>query len=139
VNPCNERDMWPVVESRIVIIPPLYKSPIGRPPKKRKKSNDDIIRKAAGVKVVVLVKQKVSGQAASATNISGQVVGARKVSGKAVGSRKVSGQAADARKASSQPSAAQSTSKQGPMQGFQGPIAGPAYGSQRKTKKFVHL
>nr|GEV56466.1 hypothetical protein [Tanacetum cinerariifolium] len=27
VNPCNKRDMWPVVESRTVTIPPLYKPP----------------------------------------------------------------------------------------------------------------
>ncbi|GKC62956.1 mutator type transposase [Tanacetum coccineum] len=150
VNPCNGRDMWLVVESRIVIIPPLYKPPIGRPPKKRKKSNDEIVSQSASSgklfkkgKSVSYGKcgnvgnnrkgcrgqgggssqagaRKVSGQAASATNVSGQAVGARKVSGKAVGSRKVSGQAADARKASSQPSAAQSTSKQRPMKGFQG-------------------
>ncbi|GJU69080.1 mutator type transposase [Tanacetum coccineum] len=47
VNPCNGRDMWPVVESRTVIIPPLYKPPIGRPPKKRKKSNDEIASQSA--------------------------------------------------------------------------------------------
>ncbi|GKA75436.1 mutator type transposase [Tanacetum coccineum] len=169
VNPCNRRDMWPVVESRIVIIPPLYKPLIGRPPKKRKKSNDEITSQSASSgkisrkgKSVSCGKcgnvvhnrkgysgqggsssqagaRKVSGQSASATNVSGQAAGARKVSGQAVGSRKVSGQAADARKASSQPSAAQSIAKQGPRQGFQGPIAGPASGSQRKTKKLVDL
>ncbi|GJT31020.1 mutator type transposase [Tanacetum coccineum] len=93
--------------------------------------------------------RKVSGQAASATNVSGQAAGSRKVSGQAAGAtnisgqaagaRKVSGQAADARKASSQPSIAQSIAKQGPKQGFQGLIAGPASGSQRKTKKLVDL
>ncbi|GJT01572.1 hypothetical protein Tco_0822741 [Tanacetum coccineum] len=83
--------------------------------------------------------RKVSSQAVGATNVSGQAAGARKVYGQAAGSRKVSGQAADARKASSQPNAAQSTAKQGPRQGFQGPIAGPASGSQRKTKKLVDL
>ncbi|GJZ83674.1 mutator type transposase [Tanacetum coccineum] len=93
--------------------------------------------------------RKVSSQAAGATNVSGQAVGARKVSsqaagatnvsGQAAGARKVTGQAADARKASSQPNEAQSTSKQGPRQGFQGPIACPASGSQRKTKKLMDL
>ncbi|GJV66401.1 mutator type transposase [Tanacetum coccineum] len=179
VNPCNGRDMWPVVESRTVIIPPLYKPPIGRPPKKRKKSNDEIASQSAssgklfrkgesvscgkcdnvghnrkgcrgqGGGSSQAGARKVSGQAAGATNVSGQAAGARKVSGQAVGAtnvsgqaagaRKVSGQVADARKASSQPSAAQSTAKQGPRQGFQGPIAGPASGSQRKTKKLVDL
>ncbi|GKE98031.1 mutator type transposase [Tanacetum coccineum] len=187
VDPCNERDMWPVVESRTVIIPSLYKPPIGRTPKKRKKSNDEITSQSASSdklsrkgKSVGYGKcsnvghnrkgyrgqggsssqagaRKVSGQAAGATNLSGQAAGARKVSGQAVGAtnvsgqadgarkvsgqaaglRKVSGQAADARKASSQPSAAQSTANQGPRKGFQGPIAGPASGSQRKTKKLV--
>nr|GEW33122.1 hypothetical protein [Tanacetum cinerariifolium] len=191
-------DMWPVVESRTVIIPPLYKPLIGRLPKKRKKSNDKIASQsvssgklsrkgksiscgkydnmghnrkgcrgqggsssqagarkvssqavsatnvsgeAAGARKVsgqavgatnivgqAVGARKVFGQAAGATNVSGQVIGARKVSGQAAGSRKVSGQAADARKASSQPSAVQSVAKQGLRQGFQGPIAGPAYG-----------
>ncbi|GKD67962.1 hypothetical protein Tco_1322052, partial [Tanacetum coccineum] len=83
--------------------------------------------------------RKVYGQAIGATNVSGQADGARKVSGQAVGATNVSGQAVDARKASSQPSAAQSTAKQGPRQGFQGRIAGPTSGSQRKTKKLVDL
>ncbi|GKD16441.1 hypothetical protein Tco_1205599, partial [Tanacetum coccineum] len=179
VNPCNGRDMWPIVDSRTVIIPPLYKPPISRPPKKRKKSNDEIASQSASSgklsrkgKSVSYGKcgnvghnrkgcrgqgggssqagaRKVSGQAAGATNVSGQAAGARKVfgqavgatnvSGQAAGARKVSGQVADARKASSQPSAAQSTAKQGPRQGFQGPIAGPASGSQRKTKKLVDI
>ncbi|GJV40527.1 mutator type transposase [Tanacetum coccineum] len=46
-NPYNGRDMLPVVESRTVIIPPLYKPPVGRPPKKRKKSNDEIASQSA--------------------------------------------------------------------------------------------
>ncbi|GJW01130.1 hypothetical protein Tco_1556381, partial [Tanacetum coccineum] len=65
--------------------------------------------------------------------------GVRKVSGQAAGARNISGQAAGAKKASSQPSAAQSLANQGPRQGFQGPIAGPASGSQRKTKKLVDI
>ncbi|GJX68806.1 mutator type transposase [Tanacetum coccineum] len=159
VNPCNGRDMWPVVESRTVIIPPLYKPPIGRPPKKRKKSNDEIASQSASSGKLSRKGKSVScgkcgnvghnrkgcrGQGggssqAGATNVSGQAAGARMVSGQAAGAKKVSGQAADARKASSQPSAAQSTAKQGPRQGFQRPIAGPAFGSQRKTKKLVDL
>ncbi|GJT78832.1 mutator type transposase [Tanacetum coccineum] len=209
VNPCNRRDMWPVVESRTVIIPPLYKLPIGRPPNKRKKSNGEIASQSAsssklsrkgksvscgkcgnvghnrkdyrgqgggssqaGARKVfgqaagatnvfgqAVGARKVSGQAAGATNVSGQAAGARKVSGQvagatnvsgqaagarmvsgqAAGAKKVSGQVVDARKASSQPNAVQSTIKQGPRQGFQGPIAGPASGSQRKTKKLMDL
>ncbi|GKE22239.1 hypothetical protein Tco_1433751, partial [Tanacetum coccineum] len=123
VNPCNGRDVWLVVESRTVIIPPLYKPPVGRSPK----SNDEV-----------------ASQSDSSGKLSrkGKAVSCGKcgnVSGQAAGARNVSDQAAGARKASSQPSAAQSTSNQGPRQGFQGPIAGPASGSQRKTKKFVDL
>nr|GEY62097.1 hypothetical protein [Tanacetum cinerariifolium] len=49
VYPCNGKDIWPVVESRTVIllIQPLYKPLIGRPPKKRKKSNDEIASQSA--------------------------------------------------------------------------------------------
>ncbi|GJR58588.1 mutator type transposase [Tanacetum coccineum] len=61
-----------------------------------------------------------------ARKVSSQAVGSRKVSGQAAGARNVSGQATSVSKASSQPSAAQSTTNQGPRQGFQGPIAGPA-------------
>ncbi|GJS40493.1 hypothetical protein Tco_0565536 [Tanacetum coccineum] len=130
VNPCNGRDMWPVVESRTVIIPPLYKPLIGRPPKKRKKSNDEIASQSASScklsrkgKLVSCGKcgnvghnrkgcrgqgggssqagaRKVSGQAAGATNVSGQAVRVRKVFGQALGATNVSGQAADARKVS---------------------------------------
>ncbi|GJR85273.1 hypothetical protein Tco_0209284 [Tanacetum coccineum] len=110
VNPCNGRDMWPVVESRTVIIPPLYKPPIGRPPKKRKTYDEieslsaspgKLSRKGKSVSCGKCGNvghnrkgcrgqgggssqagaRKVSGQAAGATNVSGQVVGARKVSG----------------------------------------------------------
>ncbi|GKD88187.1 zinc finger BED domain-containing protein RICESLEEPER 2 [Tanacetum coccineum] len=169
VNPCNERDIWPIVESRIVIIPPLYKPPIGKPPKKRKKSNDEIASQSASSgklsrkgKSVSCGKcgnvghnkkgcrgqgggssqagaRKVSGQAAGATNVSGQAAGARKVSGQAVGATNVSGQAAGARKVSGQAAGSRKVSGQAAGQGFQGPIAGPASGSQRKTKKLVDL
>ncbi|GJV65436.1 hypothetical protein Tco_1476264 [Tanacetum coccineum] len=159
VNPCNGRDMWPIVESRTVIIPPLYKPPIGRPPKKRKKSNDEIASQSASSGKLSRKGKSVScgkcgnvghnmkgcrGQGGGssqtgAMKVSSQAVGSRKVFGQAAGARNVSGQAAGARKASSQPSAAQSTANQGPRQGFQGPIAGPASGSQRKTKKLMDL
>nr|GEW82121.1 zinc finger BED domain-containing protein RICESLEEPER 2 [Tanacetum cinerariifolium] len=132
VNPCNERDMWPVGESRTVIIPPLYKPLIGRPPKKRKKSNDEIASQSASPgklsrkgKSLSCGKcgnvghnrkgcrgqgdgssqagaRKVSGQAAGTTNVSGQPASARKVYGQAAGAKNVSGQAAGARKVSSQ-------------------------------------
>ncbi|GJT92420.1 mutator type transposase [Tanacetum coccineum] len=133
VNPCNGRDMWPVVESRTIIIPPLYKPPIGRPPKKRNKSNDEIASQSAS-----------SGKLSRKGNCwckegLWQAVGATNVSGQAAGARKVFGQAADAWKASSQPSATQSTAKQGPRQDFQGPIVGLASGSQRNTKKLMDL
>nr|GEX77424.1 hypothetical protein [Tanacetum cinerariifolium] len=130
VDPYNGMDMWPIVESKTVVIPPLYKPPIGRPPMKRKKSNDEIASQSASSgklsrkgKSVSCGKygnvghnrkgckgqgggssqggaRKVSGQAAGAKNVSGQAVGARKVSGEAPGATNVSGQAADAMKVS---------------------------------------
>ncbi|GJU03619.1 mutator type transposase, partial [Tanacetum coccineum] len=126
VNPCNRRDMWPVVESRTVIIPPLYKPLVDRPPKKRKKSNDKIASQSASSGKLSRKGKSVSygkcgnvdhnrkgcrGQGggssqAGARKVSGQAVGSRKFSGQAAGARNVSSQAAGARKASSQPSAA---------------------------------
>nr|GEU91700.1 transposase, mutator type [Tanacetum cinerariifolium] len=135
VNPCNRKDMWPIVESRTVIIPPLYKPLIGRPPKKRKKSNDKIASQSASSGKLSRKGKSVSygkcgnvghnrkgcrGQGggssqAGARKVFGQAAGLRKVSGQA-GARYVSGQAAGARKASSQPSVAQSPANQGPRQ-----------------------
>ncbi|GJS90775.1 zinc finger, CCHC-type containing protein [Tanacetum coccineum] len=126
VNPYNGRDMWPVVESRTVIIPPLYKPSVGKPLKKRKKSNDDIASQSASSGNLSRKGKSVScgkcgnvghnkkgfrGQGgvpsqAGARNVSSQAVGSRKVSSQAAGARNVFGQAAGARKASSQPSAA---------------------------------
>ncbi|GKB24934.1 mutator type transposase [Tanacetum coccineum] len=139
VNPCNGRDMWPVVESRTVIIPPLYKPLIGRPLKKRKKSNDEIASQSASSGK--LSKKGKSVSCGKCGNVGHNRKGCRGQGGGSsqAGTRKVYGQAVDARKASSQPSAAQSTAKQGPRQGFQGRIAGPTSGSQRKTKKLVDL
>nr|GFA50131.1 hypothetical protein [Tanacetum cinerariifolium] len=159
VNPCNERDMWPIVESITVTIPPFYKPPAGMPPKKRKKSNDEISSQSASLNNISKKGKSVScgkcgnvghnrkccrGQGggssqAGARKVSGQAVGSRKVSGQAACARNVSCQAAGARKAPSQPSAAQNTANQGPRQGFQGLIAGLTFGSQRKTKKLVDL
>ncbi|GJU53360.1 F-box/LRR-repeat protein 25-like protein [Tanacetum coccineum] len=45
----NGREMWPVVEATIVIVPPLYKPQIGRPPKKRKKSHDEIANESCSL------------------------------------------------------------------------------------------
>ncbi|GJY74467.1 hypothetical protein Tco_0478898 [Tanacetum coccineum] len=139
VNPCNGREMWPVVKYRTIIIPPLYKPQVSRPPKKRKKSNDEIAsqsassgklsRKGKSIKCgkygnVGHNKKGCRGQGgasqAGARKVSGQAVGARKASSQSGGSsqagaRKVFGQATGARKASSQsgsssqPSASQST------------------------------
>ncbi|GJU16705.1 hypothetical protein Tco_1144671 [Tanacetum coccineum] len=141
----------------------------GMPLKKRKKSNDEIASQSASSgklsrkgKSISCGKygnvdhnrkgcrvqgggssqagaRKVSGQATGSRKVFGQAAGSKKVFGQAVGARNVSGQAAGARKASTQPNVAQSTTNQGPIKGFQGPIAGPAYGSQRKTKKLVDL
>ncbi|GJX45542.1 hypothetical protein Tco_0262218 [Tanacetum coccineum] len=131
-----------VVESRTVIIPPLYKPPIGRPPKKRKKSNDEIASQSASSSKLSRKGEsvscgkcgnvghnrkgcrgqgggynqagarKVSSQDASATNVSGQAVGARKVSGQAAGATNVSSQAAGARKVSGQAADARKASSQ---------------------------
>nr|GEX21005.1 hypothetical protein [Tanacetum cinerariifolium] len=118
-----------VVESKTVIIPPLYKPLVGRPPKKRKKSNDEIASQIAS-------SGKLSKKGKS---VSSQAAGSRKVFSQAAGARNISCQAAGARKPSSQPSAAQSTANQRPRQGFQGLIAGPSSRSKRKTKKLVDV
>ncbi|GJU98348.1 mutator type transposase [Tanacetum coccineum] len=117
VNPCNGRDMWPVVESRTVIILPLYKPPIGGSPKEEERMSQ-MMR----LQVKVFRQASFLGRASQSVvvNVAIQAAGATNVSGQAAGARKVSGQAAGAGKASSQPSAAQSTTKQGPRQGFSG-------------------
>ncbi|GJS04788.1 hypothetical protein Tco_0321296 [Tanacetum coccineum] len=113
VNPCNGRDMWPVVESRTVIILPLYKPPIGGSPKEEERMSQ-MMR----LQVKVFRQASFLGRASQSVvvNVAIQAAGATNVSGQAAGARKVSGQAAGAGKASSQPSAAQSTTKQGPRQ-----------------------
>ncbi|GKD15031.1 hypothetical protein Tco_1199438 [Tanacetum coccineum] len=90
--------MWPVFESRTVIIPPLYKPPIGRPPKKRKKSNNEIASQSASSGKLSRKGKSVSygkcgnvghnrkgckGQGGSSSQ-----TGAKKVFGQAAGSRK---------------------------------------------------
>ncbi|GKE48039.1 hypothetical protein Tco_1479297, partial [Tanacetum coccineum] len=108
-----------LVKSRTVIILPLYKPLIGRPPKKRKKSNDEIASQSASCKGKSVSCDKCGnvghnrkgcmGQGggfnqAGARKVCGQAAGSRKVSSQVAGARNVSGQAASARKASSQPS-----------------------------------
>nr|GEX45873.1 hypothetical protein [Tanacetum cinerariifolium] len=109
VNPCNGREMWPVVEATTVIVPPLYKPRVGRPPKKRKKSHDEIAnesfssgklsKKGKSVRCgkcgnVGHNRKGCKGQGgatqggSSARNVSGQG-GARRI----IGARNVSGQA----------------------------------------------
>ncbi|GKC36421.1 hypothetical protein Tco_1048805 [Tanacetum coccineum] len=131
VNPCNGREMWPVVESRTVIISPLYKPQVGSPPKKRNKSNDEIAsqnaslgklsRKGKSIKCgkygnMGHNKKGYMGQGSASQAGGSSQAGARKVSGQAAGARndlsqscgssqagarKVFGQVAGARKASS--------------------------------------
>ncbi|GJR03599.1 mutator type transposase [Tanacetum coccineum] len=108
VNPCNVREMWPVFESTTVIIPPLYKPQVGRPPKKRKKKG---CRGQGGTSQAGGSSQADARQVAGSRNVSSQagarqVVGARNISGQAAGARNASSQAGG----SSQPSASQSTS-----------------------------
>ncbi|GJU09102.1 hypothetical protein Tco_1125532 [Tanacetum coccineum] len=135
VNPCNRRDMWPVVESRTVIIPPLYKLPIGRPPNKRKKSNGEIASQSASSSKLSRKGKSVScgkcgnvghnrkgyrGQGggssqAGARKVFGQAAGATNVFGQAVGQwegGKVSGQAAGATNISGQAAGAKKVSGQ---------------------------
>ncbi|GKA12175.1 hypothetical protein Tco_0691721 [Tanacetum coccineum] len=132
VNPCNGREMRPVVESGTVIIPPLYKPQVGRAPKKRKKLNYKIASQSASLGKLSRKGKSIkygkcgnvghnrlgcrgqsrasqaggSGQA-GVRKVSGQASGARKASSQSsgsiqVGARKVYSQAAGARKASSQ-------------------------------------
>ncbi|GJU68379.1 mutator type transposase [Tanacetum coccineum] len=108
VNPCNGREMWLVVESRIVITPPLYKPQVGKPPKKRKKIHDEIAnescssgklsRKGKSVRYgkcgnMGHNRKGCRGQGgatqaggSSARNVPGQVAGARNVSSQSGGS-----------------------------------------------------
>ncbi|GJX26924.1 hypothetical protein Tco_0233220 [Tanacetum coccineum] len=120
VNPCNGREIWPVVESRKVIIPPWYKPYVGRPPKKRNKSHVEIISLSASSGK--LSRKGKSIKCGKCGNVGHNRKGCRGQGGanqaggsSQAGVRKVFGQAAGARKAShqfggsSQPSAAQST------------------------------
>nr|GEV27878.1 hypothetical protein [Tanacetum cinerariifolium] len=90
--------MFHVVESKTVIIPPLYKLPIGRPPKKRKKSNDEIASQSASSGK--LSKNGKSVSCGKCGNIGHNMKGCRGQGGGSsqVGARKVSGQAAGSRK-----------------------------------------
>nr|GEW66993.1 transposase, mutator type [Tanacetum cinerariifolium]GEW80841.1 transposase, mutator type [Tanacetum cinerariifolium] len=42
INPCNGREIWPVVESRTIIILHIHKPQVSMPPKKRKKSVEEL-------------------------------------------------------------------------------------------------
>nr|GFB93670.1 transposase, mutator type [Tanacetum cinerariifolium] len=105
-------ELWPVVESRTVIIPPIHKPQVGRLPMKKKKSVDELasqiklmvlvnrvqhqdkmlVQGMPQVKQVVLVNKKGPRQGDVARNASSQVVG------------------------SSQPGVAPSQANQGPSQ-----------------------
>ncbi|GJV83895.1 hypothetical protein Tco_1523793 [Tanacetum coccineum] len=107
----SKREMWPVVESTTVIIPPNHKSQVGIPPKKWKKSHDEIIsqscssgklsRKGRLVKCSKCGKlghnmkgyrgQGGASQAGGSSQAGArQDAGARNVSGQAAGSRNAS-------------------------------------------------
>lgn len=42
INPCVGPEIWPPLDSPIILTPPDYHTPIGRPPKKRKKSDAEL-------------------------------------------------------------------------------------------------
>ncbi|GKE11468.1 hypothetical protein Tco_1415019, partial [Tanacetum coccineum] len=123
INPCNGREMWPVVESTTVIIPPNYKPQVGRPPKKRKKSHDEIAsescstsklsRKRKAVKCSKYRNLGHNGKGCRGQGGASQVGGSSQAGARqAVDARNVSGQAgarqvADARNVSSQAGARQ--------------------------------
>nr|GEU53953.1 hypothetical protein [Tanacetum cinerariifolium] len=100
-NPCNGRDMWPVVKFRTVIIPCLYKPLVSRPPKKRKKSNDEIESQSASSGKLSKKGKRVSYGKFSTVGhnrkdyrcqgAGSSQAGARKVSSQVAGSSKVSG------------------------------------------------
>ncbi|GJX61352.1 hypothetical protein Tco_0294252 [Tanacetum coccineum] len=140
INPCNGKEIWPVVECRTVIIPPIHKPQIGRPPKKRKKSVDELASQSCGASQVGgssqqsqrarhatgarNVSRQAAGssqqsqaprQAASARNTSSQVGGSSQLSQgprQCAGARNASSQASS----SSQPSVVPSQASQGPSQ-----------------------
>nr|GEW89425.1 transposase, mutator type [Tanacetum cinerariifolium] len=133
VNPCNDREMWPVFKATTVRVPPLYKPQVGRPPKKRKKSHYEIAnkiclsgklsRKAKSVRCSKCGNAS-ARQAASTRTVSGQAGGASDVSSQSSGSSQpITAQSTStrARNALSQPSATPSTTSQGPTQHSVGP------------------
>ncbi|GJZ34644.1 hypothetical protein Tco_0580461 [Tanacetum coccineum] len=120
INPCNSREMWPIVESTTVIIPPNRKPQVGRPPKKRKKSHDEITSQSCSSGKLsrkgMLVKcskcgnlghnrKGCKGQGGASQAGGSSQAGARNISGQAVSARNDSSQAVG----SSQPSAEPST------------------------------
>ncbi|GJX94538.1 hypothetical protein Tco_0349124, partial [Tanacetum coccineum] len=135
----NGREMWPVVEATTVIVPPLYKPQVGRPPKKRKKSHDEIANESCssgnlsrkgksvrcGMSLVKVVQEELLVQGVSLVR---QVQDKLLVQGLSL-----------VKYASSQPSAAPRIASQGltkhsagPRQGFQAPR--PGFPTQILTK-----
>ncbi|GJR30839.1 hypothetical protein Tco_1107071 [Tanacetum coccineum] len=150
--------MWPVVEATTIIVPPLYKPQVGRPPKKRKKPHDEIAnescslgklsRKGKSVRCgkcgnVGHNRKGYRGQGgatqaggSSARNVSGQGGARRTVSTKNVsgGVSNISSQSGG----SSQPIAAQSTST-GARNASSRPSAAPSTASQGPTQHSAGL
>ncbi|GKB09731.1 reverse transcriptase domain-containing protein [Tanacetum coccineum] len=139
VNLCNGREMWPVVEATIVIVPPLYKPQVCRPPKKKKKSHNEIANESCSSGKLSRKDKSVRCgmslvKTTGARNVSDQAsarltAGARTVSGQAGGASNVSSQSGG----SSQPIAAQSTST-GARNGSSQPSAAPSTISQGLTQ-----
>ncbi|GJR50307.1 putative reverse transcriptase domain-containing protein [Tanacetum coccineum] len=101
INPCNGKEIWPVVECRTVIIPPIHKPQIGRPPKKRKKSVDELASQSCSPGKLSRKGKSVNQQSQRARHATGS----RNVSWQAAGSSQQSQaprQAASARNTSSQ-------------------------------------
>nr|GEU90859.1 transposase, mutator type [Tanacetum cinerariifolium] len=98
INPCNGREMWLVVESRTVIIPPIHKPQVCRPPKKRKGSVNELASQSCSSEKLsrkfksVKCSYKAQGGASQASGSSQQsqearqAAGVRNVSSQAVGS-----------------------------------------------------
>ncbi|GKF21099.1 mutator type transposase, partial [Tanacetum coccineum] len=120
---CNGREIWHVVESRTVIIPPNHKPQVGRPPKKKKK----------GCKGQGGASQ--AGGSSQQSQGPRQGAGARNASSQAAGSSQPSATPSQASQGPSQHSAGPTQASQGPRQGFQAPRPAPSSGPQRLTKK----
>ncbi|GKA46349.1 hypothetical protein Tco_0739232 [Tanacetum coccineum] len=147
INPCNGRELWPLVESKTVIIPPIYKPQVGRPPMKMKKKG---CKGQGGASQAGGSSQQSQGarQAAGARNVSSQAAGSsqqsqaprqaasvRNASSQAASSSQPSAAPSQASQGPSQHSARPTQASQGPIQGFQAPRPTPSSEPQRLTKK----